>query len=585
MGQNYNVSVGMFGGGTLRPTGWIDVRAYGATGDGTTDDSGFVQNANDAASGGVVYFPAGTYILDGITGAAGHWMLAKDAILKHKAGASAAPGGPNPGTNYMVYSTSDLEISGGVLDGNKASQTNRTSLVGFKGGTIRIHGCEIKNTVQECLRVHGANQVFVSDNYCHDIGEHGSVLNEDAMVFHVFAGEGSRVNRATFSNNIFINGAPTTSDVAPVAIAFSTANGAAGDCTISENTIVGFGTIFTGNPQGAIEVYQNCDRVVISDNAIYDAYNCGIRVADSGDVIVSNNVVFVESSSSTVPSAISVTAQGHDTTTKHNMQVVGNTVSNAAGTGGIYVAGGGLLNLLDGANVSDNIVIDSGADGIQFEYCGGNILSSNNVIKDCGTYGYFIKYSEGTMLISGGIIDNPTDAGIYCRDSVSSLDLTIDGLTVSNSGDLGLSLRPTSVNVINCIDIGSTRILDSEHTSGRVEGCSWQSEYQDRASGGTIDKDEQGSTFTNAGATGATTLVLPSVSTLPVGAKVRFIVIAAQTVYIDPNASDRIFPTCAADGYRLTNTGVIGSSVTLEYSHADGWSIVAESGTWTDAGS
>lgn len=56
-------------GGSARggaPAGWFDVRSHGAKGDGRTDDSRAFQAALDAAraaGGGVVYVPAGTYVV------------------------------------------------------------------------------------------------------------------------------------------------------------------------------------------------------------------------------------------------------------------------------------------------------------------------------------------------------------------------------------------------------------------------------------------------------------------------------------------------------------------------------------------
>lgn len=57
---------------------WISVKDHGAVGDGTTDDTAAIQAALSAvpASGGVVYFPAGTYkTTGGLTVAAPTWLL------------------------------------------------------------------------------------------------------------------------------------------------------------------------------------------------------------------------------------------------------------------------------------------------------------------------------------------------------------------------------------------------------------------------------------------------------------------------------------------------------------------------------
>lgn len=48
--------------------GWINVKAFGAVGNGSTDDTGAIQaaiNAAGAAGGGVVFFPDGEYIIAG----------------------------------------------------------------------------------------------------------------------------------------------------------------------------------------------------------------------------------------------------------------------------------------------------------------------------------------------------------------------------------------------------------------------------------------------------------------------------------------------------------------------------------------
>jgi hypothetical protein len=68
------------GGGT--DLGWINVKAYGATGNGSTDDTAAVQaalNAIPQAVGGTVYFPVGRYRINGALTCAKHGVALRGA--------------------------------------------------------------------------------------------------------------------------------------------------------------------------------------------------------------------------------------------------------------------------------------------------------------------------------------------------------------------------------------------------------------------------------------------------------------------------------------------------------------------------
>jgi len=67
-GRSINIASGaaLFGGNlaTKGPKPWVDVTAYSATGDGSTDDTSTIQSAIDACpTGGILFFPKGTYLV------------------------------------------------------------------------------------------------------------------------------------------------------------------------------------------------------------------------------------------------------------------------------------------------------------------------------------------------------------------------------------------------------------------------------------------------------------------------------------------------------------------------------------------
>lgn len=94
----------------------ISVKDFGAKGDGVTDDTSAIQTAinNCASNDGLLFFPAGTYICEGLNIPAIRLVgCGRKSVLKLKANAE----------NNLINVTADKAIIEGIaLDGNKTNQ-------------------------------------------------------------------------------------------------------------------------------------------------------------------------------------------------------------------------------------------------------------------------------------------------------------------------------------------------------------------------------------------------------------------------------------------------------------------------------
>jgi hypothetical protein len=116
----------------------VSVKDFGATGDGTTNDTAAVQAAIDSlASGGVVYFPPGTYRIARNTGTNDRWGIKVTAsnitLLGHGAGLRRF------NTDISTYALAYPILLIGTPDSNAASAIQNTEVIGltFTGENTR----------------------------------------------------------------------------------------------------------------------------------------------------------------------------------------------------------------------------------------------------------------------------------------------------------------------------------------------------------------------------------------------------------------------------------------------------------------
>jgi len=134
---------------------WYDVKDYGAVGNGVVDDTKAVRRAIDAAlaaNGGVVWFPAGTYVTSTLTfhGGLTFQGVGWQSILRLKASTNAnlieTPAGR---ANYYGV-IRDL-----CLDGNRAQNTKGDALRLFAANYYRVEGVKITNAAGHAVAFAG----------------------------------------------------------------------------------------------------------------------------------------------------------------------------------------------------------------------------------------------------------------------------------------------------------------------------------------------------------------------------------------------------------------------------------------------
>ena len=180
-----------------QPHNWMNVKWFGAVGDGATDDTTAINNTITAANTIAsviakqirVIFPNGTYLTDGILIKSNVWLDMGGAQIKKRSdGVSAATNSLiraietlSGGTYYGTYE--NIKITGGFLYGNgKTASANMIRLLFIEG--LVVDGVTVSEyTAGQWAFALGGNDIQVRS--CRTIG--GDALTEDGI--HVMFGE------------------------------------------------------------------------------------------------------------------------------------------------------------------------------------------------------------------------------------------------------------------------------------------------------------------------------------------------------------------------------------------------------------
>jgi polygalacturonase len=155
----------------------LNVRNYGAFGDGVHDDTAAIQRAINAlpSTGGTVVIPAGTYMIDAVKNIRLRSLM--HLQIDHEAKLVARP---NAADRYYVinaYKVNDVEISGGQVIGERDKHLATT---GEWGHCVMVRGCK-RVTVRDMRMANGWGDglsVGASDGTT-------TVLSEDVVVANI----------------------------------------------------------------------------------------------------------------------------------------------------------------------------------------------------------------------------------------------------------------------------------------------------------------------------------------------------------------------------------------------------------------
>lgn len=334
----------------------FNVKDYGAKGDGATVDRTSIQEAVDAAEaagGGVVYLPDGTYILSGTL------TVDSDGIALVGAGAATVlklQAGGNDELITVDAGASDLLFRDFTLDGNRANQeTEKRGLLieGDGSDNIVVERLRIKDVLGKGINVsqgEGKNTtgLRIEGNYITNCSDHAIQAEWNCPGVQVLNNKIEETDAE--ANGVWIG---NESDHA----------------VVSGNVITAVGDM-------GIEVWHNTGgHASVIGNTVEESGGFGISIARTANSTVTGNTV-------DTPTDIGIEISESD-----DCAVSGNTVNDSTGDG-ITLNGSSEVSITSRAAVTGNTIKNAATAAIQLSgTAGGEARGEGHEISGNTIYG------------------------------------------------------------------------------------------------------------------------------------------------------------------------------------------------------
>jgi|GEM_PF-3027199 len=354
----------------------LNVRWFGAKGDGSTDDTAALQAALDAGAGKSVYVPAGEYITtDALTLSSGTILFGDgpSSIIKSNSLPFASPGGHR---QLHCVSISDFVIRDLCFDAS--------GMTSFSGGmrSIYLNGCSNYHITRCKIITPGGvtaslqcHTYWITDNLIDIVSQDGQAKHDG--IIDQWDGSNNFVIRGNIIRGndigkygILGTGTDTSNNPTPMY-----------DMIVTENIVEGvteYGIWFNGRSGGH-------SRLTISNNIVKDSPDAvGIGVYDAVDFSVTFN--------------------------KIDTVAVGIRCMSEPGAGGVLSAQRGVIsgNVIRDANPNMVSEILNGSAIVFFYDSADCIISENHVIGSTHVYALYLGEDTARNVVA----DNRFDAGV-----------------------------------------------------------------------------------------------------------------------------------------------------------------------------